>query len=117
MIEIYHQMRCYGDNVKEILCCDCFYDEVYYLLRQKVDYQKFEEIIEKDYFISVFDGTVIVVCNNILEFIRSKRYDLSKKTYISDVIWCLKNRIILCSICTIEIFRKVDILHKFELKW
>ena len=79
MIEIYHQMRCYGDNVKEILCCDCFYDEVYYLLRQKVDYQKFEEIIEKDYFISIFDGMVIVVCNNILEFIRSKRYDLSKK--------------------------------------
>ena len=103
-------MRCYGDNVKEILCCDCFYDEVYYLLRQKVDYQKFEEIIEKDYFISVFDGTVIVGCNNILEFIRSKRC-------VSNVIWCLKNRIILCSICTIEIFRKVDILHKFELKW
>ena len=59
MIEIYHQMRCYGDNVKEILCCDCFYDEVY---------QKFEEKIEKDPFINLFDGTVIAVCNNILEF-------------------------------------------------
>ena len=117
MIEIDHQMKFYGENVKEILCCDCFYDEVYYLLGQKVNYQKFEEIIEKDPFINFFDGTVIAVCINILEFLRSKRYNLSKKTCISDVIWCLKNRIILCSICTIEIFRKVDILHKFELKW
>ena len=117
MIEIYHRMRCYGNDVKEILCCDCFYDEVYYLLRQKVDYQKFEEKIEKDPFINFFDGTVIAVCINILEFLRSKRYNLSKKTCISDVIWCLKNRIILCSICTIELFRKLDVLHKFELKW
>ena len=79
MIEIFHQMRCYGQNVKEILCCDCFYDEVNYLLRQKVDYQKFEEQIEKDTFINFFDGTVIGVCNNILEFLRSKRCELSKK--------------------------------------
>ena len=117
MIEIYHQMSCYSDNVKEILCCDCFYDEVYYLLRQQVNYQKFQEKIEKDLFINFFDGTVIAVCNNILEFVRSKRYELSKKTCISDVIWCLKSRIILCSICTIELFRKLEVLHKFELKW
>ena len=91
MIEICHRMRCYGNDVKEILCCDCFYDEVYYLLRQKVDYQKFEEKIEKNIFINFFDGMVIAVCINILEFLRSKRYNLSKKTCISDVIWCLKN--------------------------
>ena len=79
MIEIYHQMSYYSDNVKEILCCDCFYDEVYYLLRQKVDYRKFEEIIEKRSFINFFDETVIAVCNNILRFVRSKRYELLKK--------------------------------------
>ena len=79
MIKIYHRMRCYGNDVKEILCCDCFYDEVYYLLRQKVDYQKFEEKIEKNIFINFFDGMVIAVCINILEFLRSKRYNLSKK--------------------------------------
>ena len=117
MVEIYHQMKCYGNNVQEILCCSCFYDEVYYLLRQKVDYRNFEEKIEKHQFISFFDGTILVVCNNILEFLCTKRYELSKKTCIGDVIWCVKNRIILCSICTIEIFRKLDILHKFELKW
>ena len=77
---------------------------------------KFEENIEKDPFINFFDGTVTAVCNNILEFLRSKRYELSKKTCISDVIWCLKSRIILCSICTFELSRKLDVLHKFELK-
>ena len=117
MNEIYHQMSSYSDNVKEILCYDCFYDEVYYLLRQKVDYRKLEEIIEKRSFINFFDGTVIAVCNNILRFLRSKIYELSKKTCINDVIWCLKDRIILCLICTIELFRSLDILHKFELKW
>ena len=33
MIEILHEMRRYGDCFDEVLCCDCFYDEVYFLLR------------------------------------------------------------------------------------
>ena len=47
----------------------------------------------------------------------AKDMNYRKKTCINDVIWCLKNRIILCSICTIELFRKLDVLHKFKLKW
>ena len=43
MIEILHEMRQHGDCFEEVLCCDCFYDEVYFLLRQKVDDRIFEE--------------------------------------------------------------------------
>ena len=46
MIEIHHEMIRYGDHFNEILCCDCFYDEVYFLLRQKVNDEIFEERFE-----------------------------------------------------------------------
>ena len=118
VVKIYHRMKCYTDDINDIRCCDCCFDKVYFLLRQKIDYENLVEIIiEDDFFINCFDGTVIVVCINILDFLRNKRFDLSKKTCINDVIHCLKNRIPLCSICTIELFRKSDVLHKFELKW
>ena len=118
MIEIHHEMIRYGDHFNEILCCDCFYDEVYFLLRQKVNDEIFEERFEKydNCFITFFDGIVIVVCGDILKFIRDSKYELSKNTCIKDVVWCLKNKIILCSIYTVELFRRIDILHLLKLK-
>ena len=77
MIEIHHKMIRYGDHFNEILCCDCFYDEVYFLLRQKVNDEIFEERFEKyNCFITFFDGIVIVVCGDILKFIRDSKYEL-----------------------------------------
>ena len=77
MIEIHHEMIRYGDHFNEILCCDCFYDEVYFLLRQKVNDEIFEERFEKhNCFITFFDGIVIVVCGDILKFIRDSKYEL-----------------------------------------
>ena len=77
MIEIHHEMIRYGDHFNEILCCDCFYDEVYFLLRQKVNDKIFEERFEKyNCFITFFDGIVIVVCGDILKFIRDSKYEL-----------------------------------------
>ena len=35
MIEISHELIHFGDPFNELFCCDCFYDEVYFLLRQK----------------------------------------------------------------------------------
>ena len=77
MIEIHHEMIRYGDHFNEILCCNCFYDEVYFLLRQKVNDEIFEERFEKyNCFITFFDGIVIVVCGDILKFIRDSKYEL-----------------------------------------
>ena len=37
MFEINYEMTTRFDNqVDEVLCCSCYYDEVYFLLRQKV---------------------------------------------------------------------------------
>ena len=119
MIKIHHKIIRYGDSFNEILCCDCFYDEVYFLLRQKVNDEIFEEKFEKhdDCFITFFDGIIIVICGDILKFVRDeKHHKLFKDTCIRDVIWCKKNKIILCSICTAEVFKKIDILHMFKLK-
>ena len=119
MIEIHHEIIRFGHRFNEILCCDCFYDEVYFLLRQKVDYYYFEENFEKydNCFINFFDETIVVVCGDVLNFIRESKYKLTKKYCIEDVIWCLKIKIVLCSVCIIELFRKINILHLFKLKW
>ena len=78
----------------------------------------FEEKLEKhDCFITFFDGIIIVICCDILKFVcDEKHHKLFKDTCIRDVIWCKKKKIILCSICTTEVFKKIDILHMFKLK-
>ena len=35
MIKFHHKIHRYGSFFCEILCCDCFFDEVYFLLRKK----------------------------------------------------------------------------------
>ena len=35
MIEIYHEMVRYFVHINEIFCCDCYFDEIYYLSRKK----------------------------------------------------------------------------------
>ena len=110
MIEFHYKIHRFGNNFHEILCCDCFFDEVYFLLRKKEDDGEiFEEEFENydECFITFYDKTIVVVCADIIQFVH---------TCVRDVIWCQKNKIILCSICTVEIFKKLNILHLFKLK-
>ena len=44
MIEISHELTHIGIHFKDVFCCDCFFDETYFLLRQKSSY----EILRKD---------------------------------------------------------------------
>ena len=76
MFEINYEMTTRFDNqVDEVLCCSCYYDEVYFLLRQKVNDEIFEEKFERydDCFMTFFDGIIIVVCIDILKFVRDKK--------------------------------------------
>ena len=41
-----NEMIRYGTHIQDILYCDCFYDEIYFMLRHKVVCQKFEERFE-----------------------------------------------------------------------
>ena len=118
MIEIWHEMIRYDVHFNEILCCDCFYDEIYFLLRQKVNYEIFEERflkVENCYFDLIY-GTVMVICHDFLKF-SSGKYKFSNKNCVTDIIPTKPDRTVLCSICTIDVFRKADILHIFKLKW
>ena len=120
MIEFHYKIHHFGNNFHEILCCDCFFDEVYFLLRKKEDNGEiFEEEFENydECFITFYDRTIVVVCADIIQFVRDEKHQkLFKDICVRDVIWCQKNKIILCSICTVEIFKKLNILHLFKLK-
>ena len=35
MIGIFHEMIRYAIHVKEIFCCDCYFDEIYFFLPKK----------------------------------------------------------------------------------
>ena len=118
MIEIWHEMIRYDVHFNEILCCDCFYDEIYFLLRQKVNYEIFKERflkVENCCFDLIY-GSIMIICYDLLK-ISSQKYKLSGKNCVEDYIPTKPDRIALCSICTIEVFRRADILHTFKLKW
>ena len=115
MIEISHEMIRYGTHIKDILCCDCFYDEIYFMLRQKVVCQKFEERFEdvENCYFKIIYGASVVICYDVLLY-ADKKYSLfDRKKCITDLV----NDIEICSICITDVFRKNNILHTFKLKW
>ena len=115
MIEIFHEMIRYFVHVREIFCCDCYFDDIYYLLRKKKkNYIYFEKnFSEKQncYFDTVF-ASLIIVCYDFLR-ISKKIYSLSKSMCIETI---LSEDIHFCSICTIDLFKRVDEIIKFELR-
>ena len=69
MIDIFHEMIRYFVHIKDIFCCDCYFDEIYYLLRKK-NYEYFEKIFSEEqncYFDTVF-ASLITVCYDFLRF-------------------------------------------------
>ena len=67
--------------------------------------------------IDFFDGTLILTCIDLLKFIRQKKgIKLFKDICNSDIISCKKDKIRICSICCIDVFRRLDVLHRYFLK-
>ena len=118
MIEVPHEMIRYGVHFKDILTCDCFHDEIYFLLRQKVKYEIFmmRFLDGKNCYLDSIYGTIMVVCHDLLYYI-SQKYSLIGKNCITEIVCRKTNQIELCSICAVDVFRKIDILHIFKLKW
>ena len=118
MVEISHEMIRYSIHFKDILCCDCFYDEIYFLLRQKVNFEIFEARflnVENCYFDLVY-GSAMVICHDLLMY-SSQKYSFIGKNCITDVVDAKPVESTLCSICFVDVFRRADILHIFKLKW
>ena len=68
MIGIFHEMIRYAIHVKEIFCCDCYFDEIYFFSPKKTEFfeKKFSE--EQDcYFDNVF-ASLILACYDFLRF-------------------------------------------------
>ena len=47
MIEIFHEMIIYDVHISEIFCCDCHFDEIYFFLRIKKNFDFLEKKIVK----------------------------------------------------------------------
>ena len=119
MIEIWHEIIRHDGHFNEILCCECFFDEIYLLLRQKVKYEIFEEKFEKieNCFFDLIYGIIVVICCHLLTFVHEKKHKLFNTSCITDVIPCKADKIVMCTICTVNVFRALDVLHTFKLRW
>ena len=85
---------------------------------EKKNYEYFEKIFSEEqncYFDTVF-ASLIIVCYDFLRFSKkkTKKKNLSQSMCIETV---LSEDIHLCSICTIDLFKNVDEIIKFELRW
>ena len=82
---------------------------------EKKNYGCFEKKFSEEqncYFDTVF-ASIIIVCYDFLRFSEKKK-NLSQSMCIETV---LSEDIHLCSICTIDLFKNVDEIIKFELRW
>ena len=97
MTEIFHEMITYEVHIKEIFCCNCYFDEIYFFLQKEKSYEFFAKNFSEEhncYFDSVF-ASLIIVCHYFLRFSKKKKYNLSQSMCIETV---LSEDIHLCSI-------------------
>ena len=119
MIEISHEIIRYSVHIKDIFCCDCFYDEIYFLLRRKVNCETLEArflYVENCYFDFIYGTAAMVICHDLLVYMNQK-YSLIGKNCITNLVNTKPIKTELCSICVVDVFRKADVLHIFKLKW
>ena len=82
---------------------------------KRKNYEYFEKNFSEEqncYFDTVF-ASLIIVCYDFLRFSKKKN-SLSKSMCIKTI---LSEDIHLCSICTVDLFKRVDEIIKFELRW
>lgn len=123
MIYFTQQIKYYLSDVNEIFCCNCFFEKVFFLIKEKklesisieeevTDntlkiFNNFEEEIGEN-ILRFFDGTLVYTCFDFLEFLYSERN-------ILNLISC-KDYKEICSICYVELSRKLKILNRFYKK-
>ena len=76
MTEIFHEMITYEVHIKEIFCCDCYFDEIYFFLQKEKSYEFFAKNFSEEhncYFDSVL-ASLIIVCHYFLRFSKKKKY-------------------------------------------
>ena len=93
--------------IKDVLCCGCFFDELYYILNSEefIEHSTFEKhfIKLKGYFKDLISGVIVIVCNNISTLVLKDEAQLMKYCYYSHG----------CCICSI--LQNSELLYKFKL--
>ena len=100
------EMRYRNDlYIKEVYCCGCFFDKLYYIFNSKdlIEYDTFEKgfIAVEGYFKDFIFDTVVIVCNDILSFMLQEGGLMKLHRYYSFHI---------CSV-----FKKTKLLYEFKL--
>ena len=124
MIKIRKKIINYTYLLKKIYCCNCFLDDILYLI-EKDDLQddEFFEINEKkfqtDNFLTFLLGSEICLCClDSLKFIRQKsmKNDIFiKKKCVDDFVFCDEERIEICSVCFLDLLRNSNLLTVFSI--
>ena len=95
--------------IKDVLCCGCFFDELYYILNTEelIEHDTLEKhFIElKGYFKDLISGALVIVCNDILTLVLKDEVQLMKLN-------CHYSH----GFCTTSIFKTSELLYKFKLR-
>ena len=80
MIEILHEMVRYDVHINEIFCCDCYFDEIYFFLRIKKNFDFLEKKFEKkkSCYFDISFNSLIIVCYDFLRFFIKKNITFQK---------------------------------------
>ena len=126
MIESNNKVYCYTILVKEIFCCDCFFDRVLFLINKinnelKEEEDDFIEILEKDFnekefMINFLGGIVILNCKNTLKFIRTEtKKEIFLDKCVTDIVRCSEEKIEIYTVCFLDLLRQTKLFNLFSL--
>ena len=115
MIKIEHELIKDQKHIHELLCCDCYFDLCFYLLRRKVIFDEMNNRFSNlsNCYYSVVFNTMIVSCYKMLRFVISSNKD---KLYGRNCFETfLKQNSRLCVLCANDLFFILGRMNEFSL--
>ena len=126
MIEIGKKITVYSYLIKEIYCCDCFFDRVMSLIdpsKEFTEYDEFINILENEfsrkYLIILFGGKILLICRELIQFvlkIKKEDENIQLSHCVTDFISDGNEIIEVCSVCFIKIIENNSLLKHFKIK-
>ena len=116
MIKIEDELIKDQKHIYELLCCDCYFDLCFYLLRRKVIFDEMNNRFSNlsNCYYSVVFNAMIVSCYKMLRFVISSKKD---KLYERNCFETFpKQNTRLCVLCANDLFFILGRMNEFSLR-
>ena len=106
MIKIEHELIRDQIHINEILCCDCYFDLCFYLLRRKSNFDEIHNTFDNlsNCYSAIACNMMILSCYKMLNFVFDNNRDKFYRNCFKTFLKINNSRLRLCILCIKDFF-------------